>query len=161
LTNPNVTPWSEALDVSAVGYRVVGFAGPPGPASVATVWDPTNGMRRVEDILTAEGIDLTGWTLSEANAISDNGRIIVGRGINPQGQKEAWLAVLPGTSPDPSIPGDANLDGTVDRRDLAIVARHLGATCGTTFEQGDFDGDGAVSTIDMLVARWRRAGHRP
>jgi probable HAF family extracellular repeat protein len=153
LPGADLTPWSEALDVSAVGYRVAGFSGTAITGSVATVWDPANGMRRVDEILAAEGVGISGWRLVEATGISDNGRIVVGRGVNPQGKQEAWLALLPGSSPDPSIPGDANLDGTVDRRDLAIVVEHFGATCGATFEQGDFDGDGGVSMMDLLIVK--------
>ena len=56
-------------------------------------------MRAVADVLAATGVELTGWRLIEATGISDNGRVVVGRGLNPQGQEEAWMAVLPGLSP--------------------------------------------------------------
>lgn len=36
-----------------------------------------------------------GWKLTLARAVSANGRVIVGEGINPAGQKEAWRAILP------------------------------------------------------------------
>jgi len=37
--------------------------------------------------------------LTEATAISDDGRVIIGNGINPDGNFEAWRAVL---VPEPS-----------------------------------------------------------
>ena len=41
------------------------------------------------------GLDLTGWTLRGAKEISDDGSVIVGTGRNPNGDSEAWLAVIP------------------------------------------------------------------
>ena len=53
-------------------------------------------MRRLHDVLVDEfGLDLAGWTLTGANDISDGGRVIVGDGINPSGDPEAWMAILP------------------------------------------------------------------
>jgi hypothetical protein len=37
---------------------------------------------------------LAGWTLTSANDISADGRTIIGSGINPQGQQQAWIADL-------------------------------------------------------------------
>lgn len=53
-------------------------------------------MRDLKDVLTDEfGLDLAGWTLVEARAITPDGRTIVGSGFNPLGQQEAWLAHIP------------------------------------------------------------------
>jgi len=41
------------------------------------------------------GLDLTGWTLVRAMGISDDGLTIVGQGLNPSGQTEAWIAIIP------------------------------------------------------------------
>ena len=41
------------------------------------------------------GADLTGWSLSIAWDISDDGRTIFGWGSNPSGDAEAWVAVIP------------------------------------------------------------------
>jgi hypothetical protein len=52
-------------------------------------------MRSLKGILTnIYGLDLTGWTLTGASGISDDGKTIVGRGINPDGNEEAWIAGL-------------------------------------------------------------------
>ena len=40
-------------------------------------------------------LDLAGWQLTEATGVSANGRTIVGNGINPDGQQEAWIATIP------------------------------------------------------------------
>jgi probable HAF family extracellular repeat protein len=155
LPGADISPRSEARDISAVGYRVVGSAGSATIPNTAMVWDPQSGMRAIADVLESDGVNLAGWRLTEATGISDNGRVVVGRGINPQGQEEAWIAVLPGLSPDPSIPGDANLDGRVDGLDLALTVKHLGQTCGASFTQGDFTGDGMVSMADVLIIKNR------
>lgn len=50
----------------------------------------------LEQVLTSSyGLDLTGWTLSVANGISNDGKSIVGYGSNPLGQTEAWIATVP------------------------------------------------------------------
>jgi hypothetical protein len=45
--------------------------------------------------------DLTGWTLTHTWDISADGRWVVGDGINPNGQTEAWLANI-APIPEPS-----------------------------------------------------------
>ncbi|MGK7929644.1 MAG: hypothetical protein AB4290_31120 [Spirulina sp.] len=39
-------------------------------------------------------MDLTGWQLQVATAISSDGLSVVGDGVNPDGDREAWLARL-------------------------------------------------------------------
>ena len=41
------------------------------------------------------GLDLTGWQLNNATGISADGLTIVGYGPNPNGDTEAWIAVIP------------------------------------------------------------------
>ncbi len=40
-------------------------------------------------------VDLSSWHLSWARDVSADGRVIVGQGVNPDGNLEAWLAVVP------------------------------------------------------------------
>jgi len=61
----------------------------------AFVWDATNGMRALEQVLSDVGFDLTGWSLEEAHAISDDGLTITGWGRNPSAYTEAWIATIP------------------------------------------------------------------
>jgi hypothetical protein len=86
---------SQAVGISADGSTVVG-QGSSASGNAAFLWDATNGMRELDQILANEfGLDLTGWTLHEAYGISDDGRTIVGYGTNPSGYGEAWLATIP------------------------------------------------------------------
>jgi uncharacterized membrane protein len=63
----------------------------------AFIWDAAHGMRHLRDVLINDyGVmNLSGWTLVEARAITPDGKTIVGSGINPLGQQEAWLAHIP------------------------------------------------------------------
>ena len=49
-----------------------------------------------------------------------------------------------------TVPGDANLDGTVDNTDLTIVATNYYQT-GMTWQYGDFNGDGTVDLADWAI----------
>lgn len=87
---------SEARGVSADGSVIVGYSEFASiPRFDAFIWDATNGMRSLFDVLTGEfGLDLTGWTLTAATAVSADGLTIVGYGTNPQGGLEAWVASI-------------------------------------------------------------------
>jgi probable HAF family extracellular repeat protein len=78
---------SEALAVSGDGSIVVGKSNSNqgcGSCDSAFVWDSINGMRLLEDMLTDDyGIDLDGWVIDAATAISDDGLTIAGYGANP------------------------------------------------------------------------------
>jgi len=85
---------NEAYGVSGDGSIVVGVHSMPG--QVAYIWDEAHGMRILQDVLEDDyGLDLTGWSLKEAKAISADGRTIVGYGVNPLGRDEGWVVVLP------------------------------------------------------------------
>ncbi|MBN1507063.1 MAG: hypothetical protein JW955_09470 [Sedimentisphaerales bacterium] len=100
--------WSMAEDVSADGSIIVGY-GRTGSGDQAFIWDAANGMRSLQAVLTSEyGLDLTGWQLEFAHAISANGLTIVGYGINPDGNTEAWIATLGSPNVVP-VPGAALL----------------------------------------------------
>jgi probable HAF family extracellular repeat protein len=95
--------FSLANDVSANGSVVVGKAS-RNFLNDAFVWTKSDGLRSIAELLIGAGVDLTGWRLDEATAVSANGLIIVGTGINPDGAFEAWRADLTGliTVPEPS-----------------------------------------------------------
>ena len=86
---------SIAREISDDGSRIVGASDGSGP-SKAVIWDGTNGLRNLRDWLVSDfGLNLTGWLLTDAYAISSDGNTIVGVGINPQGEQEAFRAVIP------------------------------------------------------------------
>jgi uncharacterized membrane protein len=61
----------------------------------ALIWDDASGLRALESDLARAGIDIGGWKLVQATAVSANGRVITGFGTNPSGQTEAWIVRLP------------------------------------------------------------------
>lgn len=61
----------------------------------AAYWDASGQLHDLMVVLRAMGLGRTGWTLFRANAVSAEGRTIVGTGINPTGGIEGWLAVIP------------------------------------------------------------------
>jgi probable HAF family extracellular repeat protein len=87
---------SEAFGVSADGSVIVGTGTTMDPRSEvrAFVWDTTVGIRDLRGVLISQCDDLTGWSLIESLDVSADGRSIIGRGINPGGQEEGWLARL-------------------------------------------------------------------
>jgi hypothetical protein len=107
---------SIAKAASYNGSVVVG-RGNSGSGDEAFIWDQTNGMRSLTALLVNDfGLDLTDWTLTEAIGISDDGLTIVGWGNDPNGNSQAWMAVL---DPPPPVPA-------VSRRDMGILAILLG-----------------------------------
>lgn len=86
-------------DLSGDGAVMIG-SGRTGTAfSEPVIWDATHGWRELDVLLATLGVDLSGWTLTSANAISADGRVIVGHGQNPAGEQEAWVAVIPEPGP--------------------------------------------------------------
>lgn len=87
---------SYATAISADGSIIVG-QGTGAGGEVAFIWDSLHGMRDLRDVLVGDfGLDLTGWTLRYVSDISADGTAIVGTGINPNGDYEAFRAVVPG-----------------------------------------------------------------
>jgi probable HAF family extracellular repeat protein len=93
-------PSSWAEGVSSDGQVVIGNATVNAVGlfdrQQAFIWDEPHGMRNLRDVLVEDyGLNLTGWGTLRAEAISADGRAIVGFGVNPGGAGEAWLATLP------------------------------------------------------------------
>lgn len=62
---------------------------------VAVIWDQTNGLRHLEDVLRVEyKTAISDWKLLRATGISDDGHTIVGFGTNSTGQIEGWVVKL-------------------------------------------------------------------
>jgi probable HAF family extracellular repeat protein len=88
---------SAPRDVSGNGNIVVGHS-ETALGQRAFIWDDVRGMRELKDVLVNDyglGPSLIGWDLIHANGISEDGKTIVGSGINPSGNNEAWIARIP------------------------------------------------------------------
>jgi uncharacterized membrane protein len=97
---PGGTFESDPWDISADGSIIVGI-GNSALGQEAFLWTSDGGMRNLRDLLIAGGATgLTGWTLTQASAMSADGRVIVGFGRNAAGNTEAWIA----TVPEPATP---------------------------------------------------------
>jgi len=87
--------FSSATAVSADGAVIVGVSG-TGDVTQALIWEEKAGSQSLKAFLADKfSLDLDGWTLKDAVDISFDGTRIVGNGINPNGQVEAWIAVIP------------------------------------------------------------------
>jgi len=83
-----------AFDVTDDGEMVVGACG-FGFDRDAFLWTADLGMVKLDDYLTDLGLDLTGWDLGSATAISSDGSVIAGWGQGPTSFIEGWVVELP------------------------------------------------------------------
>jgi uncharacterized membrane protein len=101
---PGIGPADTAQSISGDGRVIVGAA-IQGDSAAAFAWDAFHGSRRIADLLVAQGVDLQGFQLGNANAVSGDGLTITGLGL-PAGTRtfQPWVARLdPGTFiPEPS-----------------------------------------------------------
>lgn len=118
----------------------------------AFIWDASHGMRHLRTVLEAEyGLDLAGWELEYATAVSPDGQAIVGFGYNPAGWREAWLAIMP-----PILRGDVDCDGSVGFGDINPFVLLLSnpeqwkqTYPGCPIGNGDINADGVVGFADI------------
>jgi probable HAF family extracellular repeat protein len=115
---PGGSQYSSARSISSDGATIVGTS-TSATALEAFIWTEAQGMRSLKGVLESElGLDLTGWKLLYAMAVSDDGRTIVGEGIDPLGHNQGWVAYLgadPWTDLGHGLPGSAGtpvLQGT-------------------------------------------------
>jgi uncharacterized membrane protein len=154
-------PWdfnsSRGNDVSADGSIVVGESASYTGArrDEAFIRDAVNGLRRLQDVLSAEGINLTGWTLAAANGISDDGSTIVGWGINPVGQNEAWVATLDLVDTDgDGVPDNDDFcptDATNDADEDGICGGMDNCPAVANTDQADTDNDGVGDSCNQGI----------
>jgi uncharacterized membrane protein len=96
----------------------------------AFIWDATNGMRDLRDVLIFDyGVtNLKGWQLTLAMGISADGKTIVGEGFNPQGQYEGWIATLNGSGTGPCY-ADCDANGTINIDDFICFQTYYALGC--------------------------------
>jgi hypothetical protein len=126
----------------------------------AFVWIERRGIFSLRQFLIDAEIDMNGWTLEVATAVSADGRSVVGYGPH-NGNYEAWVAFLGSEEliGDIAPPGG---DGVVGPGDLAELLAQWGR-CPPP-DEGDCtadiapqpDGDGSVGPADLaeLLANW-------
>jgi probable HAF family extracellular repeat protein len=113
---PPGTVSSVARDVSGDGRRVVGALTIDGVGTRAMIWESFVSVKEtklVQQVLEDAGLELTGWTLTDAASISRDGRCVAGTGVNPAGDTEAWLAKLPEVIAVPALPPGAVRGGAL------------------------------------------------
>ena len=91
-------PMAAAYNVSDNGSVVVGRAltSSSSASDRAFRWTPQKGMQNLQQLLQNAGVtSVSGWILLGATGVSADGTVIVGEGINPAKQREAFRAVLP------------------------------------------------------------------
>jgi uncharacterized membrane protein len=87
----------EATDATADGSVVIGNGGAGPDIGGTFVADAAHGVRDLKSALLQDyGLDLPGWQLLSADAITPDGTVIIGRGSHPQfGENVAWRVVVP------------------------------------------------------------------
>ncbi len=85
--------WKVSSDGSVAGGDA--FADVPS-GRIATIWDETHGLRDLRQALLDSGLarEIEGWSLDYVAGIASDNLTIVGSGINPAGQPDAFLAQL-------------------------------------------------------------------
>jgi streptogramin lyase len=144
----STSPHSDALAVSPDGSRIVGTAMDETGNNAAFLWDAAHGMRKVSQVLLEDyGVDVGGWTLTEArgiSAINAAGEFtVVGAGIDPAGNPEGWVALLSPTACNDGIDndGDGKIDWPDDPECTSKADRSETPDCSDGI---DNDGDGLV-----------------
>lgn len=59
-------------------------------------------IRRLSDILAAQGVDTGGMHLRSIVDMSADGHVMIGEGIDDEGNRRSWYAVVPSFIPEPS-----------------------------------------------------------
>lgn len=150
--SPN-TSFNRAYDASGPGTTVVGQADDAAGEATAFFYDSDFGMQSLQDILeTRYGLDLTGWKLERASSISADRNVVVGRGTNPDGNREAWLVDLNFISP--AGPGDLNADGLISIDDYLYWRENFG-TPGSAFVAKSSFNTSVLDVADYTL--WRDA----
>ena len=102
---------SRATGVSANGKVVVGEAVDASGREQAFRWTAATRMQSVLTLLLASKVVTMadfGWRLESANAVSADGTVIVGDGVDPLGHVQGWIARLPKESNEDCEEDDDN-----------------------------------------------------
>ncbi|MCB9851532.1 MAG: HYR domain-containing protein [Phycisphaerales bacterium] len=137
------TTYAWPSGVSADGGVIIGTIDRRHGAGGSFIWDAAHGTRMIRDALVDEyGLagEIDGWRLSSVLAVSDDGNVIVGAGLRPDGTPSTWRVVFD-TSKLPTLV-DTDADGICDDMDA----------CQGDDTSGDSDGDGLCDDIDACIS---------
>lgn len=127
---------ARARAVSGDGSIIVGDD--TGGPTWGFMWDEANGIRKLTQVFDDLGLspDIAGWAWLAAHDISNDGNVIVGSGVNPDGEQQLWRLIL---DHDKLIDQpDSDGDGVCDLADV----------CNGDDASGDSDEDGLCNDID-------------
>lgn len=148
---------ARANSVSGDGAVIVG-QGHTDSGFQAALWTENGGnVENLRDTLIADyGLsELEDWTLEVALGVSEDGTTIVGYGVNPSGQFEAWRAYLGNGC---ALAGDIDYDDDVDINDLAVLLSNY-AESGVDYTDGDLDDNDVVDIQDLAIMLANFAGN--
>jgi hypothetical protein len=96
LANPVGFDASSAFGVSGDGNLIGGttFIENVGQ-DTAAFWTGDGTAYNLQEYLTSQSIDLSGWQLRAITEVSQNGRYLTGRGYNPEGDLESFIVQIP------------------------------------------------------------------
>jgi probable HAF family extracellular repeat protein len=137
---------SIAEAVSADGSVVVG-AGFADSGLEAFIWDANGGMRNLRSALMNDyGLQLTGWRLTSARGVSADGLTIVGDGVNPESNLEAWMVKLPAEN-DIVVPANSTrVFSNVRANSLTLVGEN---SLAVVVDNGGNDATSAIGTLTI------------
>jgi probable HAF family extracellular repeat protein len=160
--------------VSDDGSRVVGNSQIDNQI-YATVWSSESGWQDLVAVLTASGIDMTGWRLYLAGDITGDGRFVTGYGVH-NGITEGFWAELPGMIPDvanttatpsptpaptPDVPPPApNVEVSITKTQHNARKSDIDGDLVPNRKDRDIDGDGVPNRRDKDVDGDGISNHR-
>ncbi|GJM20066.1 MAG: hypothetical protein DHS20C14_22790 [Phycisphaeraceae bacterium] len=142
-----------ARDLNADGSVVVGRYTTPSTALAdrGFVWTPCDGSRALNGWLADRGVEVPdGWKLGEATGVSADGTVIVGNGLNPDGQAQPYIIDL---YAERASDCDANGVRNINDIECFVDAFLSAQPAGDCDEDGDHD----VNDIACFVAGFLNA----
>lgn len=86
---------SSGISALSADGRVAAGIVSDGTTSQTVIWSEGRGTQFLEILLASNGVMPDGWSLLGLTDISDDGRTVLGTGLNPDGRVEAFVAVVP------------------------------------------------------------------
>jgi probable HAF family extracellular repeat protein len=152
---------SGADDVTADGRIAVGWATDSSQVQQAVRWTDALGVQTISGLLAKGGVDISGWNLTEARLISDDGNVIAGIGTDGNNVGGTWIthcastcAIISADVVGQSFSGLGGLTATTASYlgsqfdaagQMADAGKHNGVT---GFAHGAFDSD-PTSSADV------------